>query len=156
MKNTSLESCRVLLCFNNEQICKPIHQFFTQAKAERVVYAHNNGEASQKMNERPFNLFIIENDFPTLGGSEFSRFIRLGDGEMAEAPIIMFMYEPSRENVIAAINAGVNEIIGPPFTVSSLQKYIEHVMSNPRPFVRTEKYSGPARPGTDDLSYSGK
>ena len=101
------------------------------------------------MNEQPFNLFIIDSDFPTLGGIVFSRFIRLCYGEVSEAPISMFMHEPSLDKVKAAINAGVNEIIAPPFTVSSLNKYIEHVFKNPRPFIRTDKYIGPARVGMD-------
>lgn len=153
MNERNLEDCRVLLCFENEQMSKPVQQFFNQRKVERVTFAYNNGEAAAQMNKHQFNLFIIDCDFPTLSGTEFSRFIRLCDGEMSEAPIIMYMGEPNLKKVKAAIDAGVNEILGPPFTVSSLKKYIEHVARKPRPFIRTENYIGPARLGSDDLDY---
>ena len=153
MNEISLEDYKVLLCFENEHICKPVKQFFNQRKAQQVTFAYNNCEAAAHMNKQQFNLFIIDCDFPTLGGTEFSRFIRLCDGEMSEAPIIMYMGEPSLEKVKIAINAGINEILGPPFTVSALKKYIEHVTRKPRPFIRTENYIGPARLGSDDLDY---
>lgn len=144
---------RALLCLKNEQICKPIHQYLTQIKADKVVYAHNNRDASRRLSEDSYNFFIIGSEFPELGGIDFSRFIRLGDGEMAEAPIIMLMYEPDRKKVLAAIDAGINEIIVPPFSVAKIKDRIEHMNAHPRPFVRTDNYSGPARRGTDDLSY---
>ena len=153
MSEISLEDCKVLICFENEHISKPVQQFFNQRKAEQVISAYNNGEAAAHVNKHRFNLFIIDCDFPTLGGTEFSRFIRLCDGEMSEAPIIMYMGEPNLKKVKAAIDAGVNEILGPPFTVSSLKKYIEHVARKPRPFIRTESYIGPARLGSDDLNH---
>ena len=154
MKYSILESCNVLLCLTYEQVCKSLHQFFSQEKANRVVYAHDNGEATRKMTEQSFDLFVIDSDFPSFGGIELSQFIRLGDGNMAEAPIIMFMHEPSRTKVISAINAGINEIIVPPFSVTSLKRHLDHLSSNPRPFVRTNNYSGPVRVGTNDINYA--
>lgn len=153
MNEINLEDYRVLLCFENEQISKPVQQFFIQRKAQQVTFAYNNGEAVAHMNKHQFNLFVIDYDFPTLSGIEFSRFIRLCDGEVSEAPIIMYMGAPSLDKVKAAINAGINEILGPPFTVSALKKYIERVTLKPKPFIRTESYIGPARQGSEDLSY---
>lgn len=153
MNDITQRPYKALLCLKNEQICKPIHQFFTQEKAERVVYAHNNRDAIQRMSEYEFNFFIIGSEFPSLGGIDFSRFIRLGDGKMAEAPIMMFMQDPNQKKVLAAINAGINEIIVPPFTITTLNNRMKHIIKKPRPFVRTDSYSGPARSGTDDLNY---
>lgn len=153
MYESNFEDYSVLLCFENKQISKPVKQFFNQRKVKQVTFAYNNGEAAAQMNKQHFNLFIIDYDFPTLGGTEFSRFIRLCDGETSEAPIIMYMGEPSLDKVKTAINAGINEILGPPFTVSSLKKYIDRVTEKPRPFIRTEHYIGPARLGSDDLDY---
>lgn len=153
MNESNLEGYSVLLCFENKQISKPVKQFFNQQKVQQVTFAFNNGEAAAHMNKHQFNLFIIDDDFPTLGGTEFSRFIRLCNGDMSEAPIIMYMGEPSLNKVKIAINAGINEILGPPFTVSSLKKYVERVTRKPRPFIRTEHYIGPARLGSDDLDY---
>lgn len=153
MNEINFEDCSVLLCFENKQISKPVKQFFNQQKVSQVTFAFNNGEAAAQINKHQFNLFIIDYDFPTLGGTEFSRFIRLCDGEMSEAPIIMYMGEPSLDKVKTAINAGINEILGPPFTVASLSKYIERVTQKPRPFIRTENYIGPARLGSNDLNH---
>lgn len=74
-------------------------------------------------------------------------------------PIIMMSGHVSVEDVLAARDAGINELLAKPLTAKALFQRIYQVIEHPRPFVMTDEYFGPDRrrinkafPGNDRRS----
>lgn len=73
------------------------------------------------------------------------------------APIISTVGPATKHYVEAARNAGVNEMIMAPYTVSDIGQMIAYVMTeaSKRPQVKTAKYTGPDRRRAQNPAYLG-
>ncbi|MSO99380.1 MAG: response regulator [Rhodospirillaceae bacterium] len=60
-------------------------------------------------------------------------------------PFILISGAADRVNVEGARDKGVSEFIAKPFSVESLYKVLQRIIDNPRQFVTTQTYFGPAR-----------
>ncbi len=67
-------------------------------------------------------------------------------------PVIMLTGHTSVERVRQARDAGVNEFLAKPVSVTAVLTRLAAVIEHPRPFVRTKLYFGPCRRrrGTDE------
>lgn len=136
---------RVLIAMANGQAAIGARAVFKEQGASSFIVVENNREAMERLRAETFNLLLIEDTFPDIGGIDFSRFIRMMNAPVSVAPIIYAMKDPSRETVLEARNAGVNKMIVMPFTTASLVKNLEDILLRPKPFVRVTGYYGPDR-----------
>jgi len=60
-------------------------------------------------------------------------------------PVIMLTGHTSFEHVREARDAGINEFIAKPVSVTTMMSRLVAVIENPRPYVRTNGYFGPCR-----------
>ncbi len=140
-----MEDLRVMLAFANLQAASGIKEVLKQHKVPRIFVPEHDQEAVMELQNRSFNLLIVEETFPKLSGIDFCKFIRLTSGPTSIAPIIYGVHSPSRESVIEARDAGVNKIAIMPFTGASLMRAVEGVLKETRPMVRALGYTGPER-----------
>ncbi len=142
---------RVMIAMDNGQAAIGARAVFKEQGAESFAVVADNREATEKMQSQSFNLLLVEDTFPEIGGIDFCRYIRFLNSPLSVAPIIYAMKEPNRESVMEARNAGVTKMIVMPFTTASLIKNLESILTSPRPFVRVTGYYGPCRRlgGTD-------
>ena len=63
---------------------------------------------------------------PNMTGLELVQEIRK-DPQLKEIPVLMVTAEAKKENVIAAIKAGVNNYIVKPFTAETLKEKLEKI-----------------------------
>ncbi len=110
-----------------------------------VFAAENNRFAVEQMLDHAYNLIVIDENFPDLGGIDFCRFLRLTNGPMAVAPIIFGLHEPNQKKVIAARDAGATKIAVMPFSGASLIKAIETAVMDQRAIIQDTAYNGPDR-----------
>lgn len=136
---------RVLIALANGQAARGARAVFKEQGAAGFAVVENNREAMERIQAEQFNLVLIEDTFPDLGGIDFCRFIRMMNAPLSVAPIIYAMKEPSRETVVEARNAGVNKMVVMPFTTASLMKNLEDILVRPKPFIRVTGYYGPDR-----------
>jgi len=136
---------RVLICMANGQAAIGARAVFKEQGAASYIVVDNNREALERMKADSFNLVLIEDTFPDVGGIDFSRYIRFLNAPLSVAPIVYAMKEPSRETVMEARNAGVTKMIVMPFTTASLVKNLESILDDPQPFIRVTGYYGPCR-----------
>lgn len=90
---------------------------------------------------------LVAQDLPLLSGFEFTRMVRR-DTDIAypEVPIIMLSGLAAHWVVTAARASGVHELIAKPFSPDLLYSRISRTLNNPRPFIRSKDYVGPAAP----------
>jgi len=134
----------VLLALANEQAASSLKDVLLRNQYG-VFSAANNREAVEHMQTHVYNILVIDEDFPDLGGVDFCRFLRLTSTPMAVAPIVFGIHEPNQQKVIQARDAGATKIAVMPFSGASLVKAIEAAAADPRAIVQHTSYNGPDR-----------
>ncbi|MCJ9428463.1 response regulator [Kordiimonas marina] len=155
MPAISLGSLHVMVAMSSQQVAEGLRDILIMQRVGRVFVPADNREAVAEMQSRGFNLIIIEQDFPELGGVDFCRFLRLTSGPASVAPIIFGIPAPDRAKVLAARDAGATKIVAVPFTGASLMKAVQDAVSDPRPIIQTSSYNGPDRRQRVDPSFRG-
>jgi two-component system chemotaxis response regulator CheY len=78
------------------------------------------------------NFIITDWNMPTMSGIDFVRTLRSRpDG--GSVPVLMVTTRSVKEDILAAIEAGVNNYIVKPFTPQVLKEKIDHVLQGAQP-----------------------
>ncbi|TNE62411.1 MAG: hypothetical protein EP335_12530 [Alphaproteobacteria bacterium] len=139
------ERMRVLIALSNPQLAEFILHYLKDNRVGAVQLAQSTPVALNRLKDGRFTHFFLDYEFGDRGGADFARFMRVMDGPMAEAPIMMIIPNPDRAKVFSARDSGVNEILGLPLTAKLLQTRLAHMTNNPKPFIRAPGYIGPCR-----------
>ena len=92
-----------------------------------VVEATDGHEALERL-DQTIGFVITDWNMPNMSGLEFARAVR-GTLVGQSLPILMVTTRGAREDIIAAVDAGVSSYILKPFTPSVLKEKIERLMS---------------------------
>src|SRR5262249_26855404 len=95
-----------------------------------VVEATDGRDAFERL-DQSIGFIITDWNMPNMSGVEFARAVR-GTLVGASIPMLMVTTRAAREDIVAAIDAGVNNYILKPFTPSVLKEKIERLMSAAR------------------------
>ena len=95
-----------------------------------VVEATDGQDALDRL-DQSVGFIITDWNMPNMSGVEFARAVR-GTLVGQSLPILMVTTRGAREDIVAAIDAGVNNYILKPFTPSVLKEKIERLMSATR------------------------
>jgi DNA-binding response OmpR family regulator len=146
---------RALVALSNKQLAEYIWHYLKDNGADQVQLVHHSKDAISRMRDFEFTHFFVGHHLEELGGGEFTRFVRMGNGRMSKAPIIMIMSNPDREKVVDARDCGVSEIISVPFTGKQMEQRLQHIDSHPKLFIESPTYIGPDRRRAQGASYRG-
>lgn len=93
-----------------------------------VVEADDGATALQRFAEGGIGFIITDWNMPQMSGLDFARAVRArADG--AQVPILMVTTRSAREDILAAVDAGVNNYVLKPFTPPVLKEKIDAVLS---------------------------
>ncbi|MCL6414330.1 response regulator [Aestuariirhabdus sp. Z084] len=93
-----------------------------------VVEDAINGRKAQVMLQKdPYDLILCDWEMPELSGLELLQWMR--NEQSLDTPFIMVTSRGDRDNVVAAVQSGVSEYIGKPFSSEALLKKIIKVLS---------------------------
>lgn len=151
----NFQTMRALVALSNKQLADYIWHFLKDNGAENVQVVHHSKDAVSRMGEHEFTHFFIGHHLEQFGGPDFARFIRMGNGAPAEAPIIMIMSNPDREKVLDSRDSGVTEIMSIPFTGQQLEERLAVSTIKPKEFIRASTYIGPNRRRVGTFAYRG-
>jgi two-component system, chemotaxis family, chemotaxis protein CheY len=91
-----------------------------------------------------------------MSGLDFTRKLRNAqDSPNPFVPIIMLTGHTHIDHVRQARDAGVNEFLAKPVSVSAVLMRLISVIEHPRPYVRTKSYFGPCRRRRSNDEYAG-
>jgi two-component system, chemotaxis family, chemotaxis protein CheY len=148
-------SMRALVALSNKQLAEYVWHFLKDNGAENVQIVHNSKDALSRLRDFEFTHFFVGHHLEECGGPDFARFVRMSDGAVGEAPIILIMSNPDREKVIDSRDSGVSEIMSIPFTGRQLEERLGHINTKPKEFIRTTSFIGPNRRRVKAGGYSG-
>lgn len=96
---------------------------------EDVVEASDGKEAiSRLMTNEAINFVITDWNMPNYSGLDLTKMIRQ-DPKFANLPILMVTTRGVKEDILQALQAGVNNYIVKPFTPQILKEKIEQILS---------------------------
>lgn len=92
------------------------------------VEAGNGKEALQQLKEYPINFVITDWNMPEMNGLEFVTELR-STPEFESLPVLMITTRGMKDDVLQAVQAGVNNYIVKPFTPETLEQKIQKLLS---------------------------
>ena len=96
-----------------------------------VTTADDGIRAMEYLQEAPFDIVICDWNMPGMAGIDVLKTLR-ASGHGCNTPFIMLTAEAYRENIIAALDAGVTDYISKPFTPDVLGEKISKSLSKNR------------------------
>ena len=103
---------------------KIVKNVLKQIRLENTIEAENGKKALELLNKEEVDLIISDWIMPEMTGIEFLRACK-ADPKFKGIPFIMITAEAQRDNVLEAIQAGVDNYIVKPFTPEKLQGAID-------------------------------
>jgi two-component system chemotaxis response regulator CheY len=99
---------------------------------QRIGYSNTveagNGQEALSAFDASVGFVITDWNMPNMTGLEFARAVH-ARGEGKTVPILMVTTRSMREDILAAVEAGVNNYILKPFTPAVLKEKIDQVLS---------------------------
>ena len=92
-----------------------------------VVEAEDGTDAINKLEANPVEFVITDWNMPNLNGLELTQFIRQS-AKFGHLPILMITTRGMKEDVIAAMQARVNNYVVKPFTPEVLKEKIDSIL----------------------------
>jgi len=121
---------KVLLVDDSGVMRKIISRALHALWIEDVVEAADGMEALETFGDgEGFDLIVTDWNMPNMNGLDFVTAVRAAGHRL---PIIMITTETEKGQVIAAIQAGVNDYLVKPFDRESLMAKLERVCPNPQ------------------------
>ena len=94
-----------------------------------VEEATDGVDVWMKLQSGGFNFIITDWNMPNMNGLDFVNTVRESD-KFKQIPIIMVTTRSVKDDIIAAMKAGVNNYVVKPFTPSTMKEKIEKVLAS--------------------------
>jgi len=93
---------------------------------KNIREAENGCDALEELKRKKADLVISDWNMPQMTGIELLRAIR-ADGALKDVPVLMVTAEAKKENILEAVQAGVNNYIVKPFSAETLQEKLNKI-----------------------------
>ncbi len=93
-----------------------------------VEEADDGSTALEKLKGGSFDFVVTDWNMPIMPGIELLKSIRQ-DARFKDMPVLMVTAEAQKENVLAAVQAGVSSYIVKPFTAAALKERIDSILA---------------------------
>jgi two-component system, chemotaxis family, chemotaxis protein CheY len=121
-----------------------------------IKEASDGADALDVMRNGIPDIVICDLNMAPIDGVDFTHMIRTApDSPFPFVPIIMMTGHTERSKVMAARDAGVNELVAKPISAKTLLDRIVAVIDRPRAFVKTTHYTGPCRRRASSRDFAG-
>jgi len=125
-KQRSMSKLNILVVddarFIRERVTSMVREAFPDFS---VVAVENGAEATQAMRHKRYDLILCDWEMPEMSGLEVLQWTRAQE-EYKQTPFLMVTSRGEREYVLKAIQSGVNDYLGKPFTREQLvQKMVK-------------------------------
>jgi two-component system chemotaxis response regulator CheY len=117
---------KVLVADDFATMRKIVRNILKQIGFDNIVEAEDGQAAIQVLKAENIGLVVTDWNMPNMTGLELLQKIR-SDPKTANLPVLMVTAEGLKENVVAAVKAGVNNYVVKPFTAEVLQEKIEQI-----------------------------
>ena len=117
---------RILVVDGFATMRRILRNILTQIGFTNIVEADDGDIALEKLEEGEFDFVITDWNMPNMTGLELLKSIRASE-KLKDIPVLLVTSEADKENVIQAVQAGVNDYIVKPFTADVIQEKIDKI-----------------------------
>jgi two-component system chemotaxis response regulator CheY len=117
---------KVLVADDFATMRKIVRNILKQIGFDDIVEAEDGQVALQVLKNENIGLVVTDWNMPNMTGLELLEKIRT-DPKTAKLPVLMVTAEGLKDNVVAAVKAGVNNYVVKPFTAEVLQEKLEQI-----------------------------
>lgn len=110
--------------FIRDLIKRTLRKFLPQAE---IVEASDGRKAQSILNRQPVDLVLSDWEMPGLSGEELLQWVR-SDERLSTIPFIMITSLGGKENIMRAVQAGVSDYLGKPFTAEELMQKVHKAL----------------------------
>lgn len=112
--------------FIRDLVKKGLRNYFPGIHTEDAV---NGRKAQVTLNREEFDLILCDWEMPEMSGLELLTWCREQDNYLKTVPFIMVTSRGDKENVVQAIQAGVTDFVGKPFTNEQLLTKVKKALA---------------------------
>ena len=121
------KSMKILVVDDFQTMRRIVINLLKQLGFSNVAEASDGKIALDKVMSEDFDLIISDWNMPNMSGIDFLKHVR-ADENKKKIPFIMVTAEGKKENVIAAVHAGVSNYIVKPFNAATLREKMTKVI----------------------------
>lgn len=138
---------RILLCddasFIRDLIKRTLRKFLPQSE---ITEASDGKKAQAILNRQAFDLILSDWEMPGMSGEELLQWVR-SEERLSSIPFIMVTSLGGKEHIVKAVQAGVSDYLGKPFTAEELMQKVHKSLVKAgkiaAPKVETSARGGP-------------
>jgi len=104
-----------------------VKNILKQIGYSEIEEAEDGAQAFNKLKEKPCQFIISDWNMPNMTGLELLKSVR-GDPQLKDTPFLMVTAESEKDNIMAAVGAGVSNYIVKPFTAETLKDKMDKVL----------------------------
>ncbi len=146
MKKKTIDELNVLVIDDDRHMRMLIRNVLFALGVKDTVDAGDGKTALEEMKEFKPDLILCDLKMEPVDGMDFVKQLRKDPANPYRfVPIIMITAYADLESVADARDSGVNEFMAKPVSAAALEKRIQRVLEDPRPFVEALEFSGPDR-----------
>ncbi len=119
---------KILVVDDMSTMRRIVKNILKQLGFSNLEEAENGQEALQKLRADSYGFVVSDWNMPVMPGIDMLRAIR-ADEKLKHIPVLMVTAEAQKENLIEAIQAGVNNYVVKPFTAETMQEKINKIFN---------------------------
>jgi len=123
------KNLKILIVDDFATMRKVIRNLLKQGGYENIVEAEDGAAALKILKSQPVDFIISDWNMPNMSGLELLKAVR-ADDELKALQFLMVTAEALKDNVVAAVKAGVSNYIVKPFTAEVLNEKIEKIVKS--------------------------
>jgi two-component system chemotaxis response regulator CheY len=120
---------KVLVVDDFSTMRRIVKNILKQLGFSNIDEAEDGNGALTKLRQEKYGLVVTDWNMPNMTGLELLKAIR-AEGDLKDLPVLMVTAEAKKENVVEAIQAGVNNYIVKPFTADTLREKLDKIFDN--------------------------
>lgn len=155
-----LVAMRVLLVDDHPHIRSIISGILNALNVSNVDTAERGDTALRMLSSGNYDLLITDFEMPGMTGIDLARTLRK-DARAAQPkpcfdiPILMITSNITRQRLKEVRDAGIDEILAKPFTITAVADRLNAIISNRREFIVCHAFTGPCRRRVCAADYKG-
>lgn len=127
--------------FIRDLIKRTLRKYLPQCE---IIEGADGRKAQSILNRQPIDLILSDWEMPGLSGEELLQWVR-ADEKLATVPFIMITSLGGKEHIMRAVQSGVSDYLGKPFTGEELMQKVQKALR--RSGKLNKSASGPAAKG---------
>ncbi len=105
---------------------KFVRNILSQLGFKNVKEAEDGNTALTQLNSRSFDLVITNWNMPNMSGLDLIKAVR-ADEHLKHIPVLMVTAEALKENIVAAVKAGMNDYVVKPFDTKTMSDKLARI-----------------------------